>query len=84
MLTVLITALGVSVVWFIFYTKLDRKYQELKRHKQPGFGVSYLNEYVTGHEWCDGKMVESWPVQVDDMPKFINKASKSKTYTFWF
>ena len=84
MLTIIITALVVSLAWFILYAKLDHKYQELKRHKQPRFGVSYLNEYVTGHEWYDGKMVESWPVRVGAMPGFINKASKSKTYTFWF
>lgn len=84
MLTVIITALGVSLLWLILYAKLGHKYLELKRQKQPKFGVSYLNEYVTGHEWYDGEMVESWPVQVSAMPNFINKASKNKTYTFWF
>ena len=84
MLTIIITTLVVSVAWWILYVKLDHKYHELKRQKQPGFGVTYLNKYVTGEEWYNGKMVESWPVRTDSMSGFISTASKSKTYTFWF
>lgn len=84
MLTVIITALVVSLAWFILYAKLDHKYLELKQQKQPRFGVTFLNEYATCHEWYNGKLVERKPVRIDYVAGYVDRASKSTTYTFWF